>query len=92
MSQIVLSDKEVQKIGASRWLKKQAKSFMVFWFIALFVFIVLTALVYKITNLNQSAVIIIGIFFTLVFWGAYERIFGKPSRLAGIAFLKEYRQ
>jgi hypothetical protein len=65
---------------------------MAFWFIALFVFIVLTALVYKITNLNQSAVIIIGIFFTLVFWGAYERIFGKPSRLAGIAFLKEYRQ
>ena len=92
MSQIVLSDEEVQKIGASRWLNKQAKSFMAFWFIALFVFIVLTALVYKITNLNQSAVIIIGVFFTLVFWGAYERIFGKPSRLAGIAFLKEYRQ
>ena len=67
MSQIVLSDKEVQKIGASRWLKKQAKSFMVFWY-------------------HYRGI------FTLVFWGAYERIFGKPSRLAGIAFLKEYRQ
>ena len=91
MIDIEISDEELEGVGKSRWLKKQKKQFYQFWGAAVITFVLISIIVYKLPYLADWAIIGISIVFTLTFWTIYERILGKPSRLAGIEFRKGYR-
>ena len=92
MTNIVFSDEEVEAIGKSRWLKKQKKQFYQFWGSAVITFVLISIMVYGIPHLSSWITVGLSIVFTWTFWTIYERILGKPGRLAGIEFRKEYRQ
>ena len=92
MTNIVFSDEEIEGIGQKRWLKKQNKQFYQFWGAAVITFVLISIIVYRLPHLSSWITIGLSIVFTWTFWTIYERILGKPSRLAGIEFRKENKQ
>jgi len=91
MTNIFFTDEEVEGIGQKRWLKKQKKQFYQFWGAAVITFILISIIVYNLPHLADWIVVSLSLIFTFTFWAIYERILGKPSRLAGIEFRKECR-
>ena len=92
MIDIEISDEELEGLGRARWLKKQKKQFCQFWGAAVITFVLISIIIYKLPSLGDWIVVSLSLIFTFTFWTIYERILGKPSRLAGIEFRKEHRQ
>jgi hypothetical protein len=92
MIDIEISDEELEALGRARWLKKQNKKFYQFWGVAVIVFILISIIIYRFPHLSDWITVVLSFLFVFTGWRIYDRILGKPARLAGIKFRKEYKQ
>ena len=90
MSNIVLSDKEVKKVGEDRWAEKNGKKYMIqYAIIAVFAIIGVVAIIRFPTNLLPITVVAALMFASVYIYTRNE--ITKPKKEYAEQFLKEYR-